>query len=215
MGRKIQKSELKTYNQLNIDEETIAEEKKTIPIILREPEKWLKISKTLNNRNYKYNKAKTTTDGIRIQPQTVKDYQIITKFFDDNKIQYHTLQLKQESVLKIIIKKIPTRIEVDEVVADLQEKGYEILKATRITDKDNKPTLAIYAEIEKKKIYIIKNCCELEITVESYNARNGYAQCHRCQKFGHAQAGCEAGYNAFNARNPIVHTCAKNTRHCL
>lgn len=55
------------------------ENKNTTPLILRTKEKWIEVSAKLHNNKIKYTKATSTTEGIRIQPESEDDFRKMYK----------------------------------------------------------------------------------------------------------------------------------------
>jgi hypothetical protein len=210
------------YNALQITQtpapsntEETAEENtsnKTVPIVIRQPDKWVQISKKLHSENIQYTKARSTPEGIKVYPTTVTDFRKITAYLDKQKYEYHTYQLQQDRSLKTVMRGIPLSIQIEEIQKDLQEQGYETTKIERMKNKSGETTAATYIELERKykSIYQITNCCNLSVSVETYKSRNTYTQCHRCQLYGHTQTGCKAKFKCLKcAGEHSTHICTK------
>lgn len=149
----------------------------------------------INEKRINTTKAQTTKDGIRIHPTTANDYRGITKILDSEKFQYHTYQLPSEKLLHIVIKGIPESTPAEEIHEDLELKGFHpeaVKKMFRRKDKTPLPMMLVALPKEEKSIYQLTHIFHLKISVESQKHRTEVGQCHRCQKFGHAQSRCKA-----------------------
>lgn len=181
------------------------------PIILRNKEKWTKVSKELNDRKISITRATNTNYGIKIQPTTIDDYRTLYKYLKENNYEFHTHQLSEERNLRIVIKGVPLEIKDDEIKEDLKEKGYPTIKITRMMGKNNKPIQMILIEIEKKykSIYNIKSINGLDILIEPLKSKQ-IVQCYRCQLFGHVQKNCTADYKCMKcAADHPTYQCTK------
>ncbi|KYB24901.1 hypothetical protein TcasGA2_TC034922, partial [Tribolium castaneum] len=191
---------------------TEGSDNKTAPIVLREVNKWHKIADEMTNKNINYLKAKNTPEGIKITPQTVTDYSLVIKYFDNANIQYHSYQLKQDKTLKVVLKGIPTSIKTDDIEAELNDLGYEIMKISRMTNRHNEEIAMVLTELERKftSIYSLEVCCHLTIKVEVLRKKSYNGQCHRCQMYGHSQPGCKADFKCLKcAEDHSTHACTK------
>lgn len=199
------------YNSLRIEEDEVESDKPT-PVVLREPAKWTALNKSIAKKKIQYVKARTTHEGIRISPQTIDDHRQLTKLMDEEKIPYHTFTFKSEKTLKVVLRGICNSITEEEIKADLEEVGYPTINVTRLLSKDKKPMPLIQVELERKyhSIYKRTNLCGLEIKVEALKNKTNNGQCHRCQMYGHIQAGCKADYRCLKcAGNHSTHLCQK------
>lgn len=165
------------------------------PIIMRCPEKWTTLSKTLKQKSINYLRASTVRDGIRIQPETSDDYRKLTRLLQDTDIEFHTYQLQEEKELKIVIRGLFLKTETEEITEDLKEKGLNPSKVTQMTNKITKqpmPLFLITLPRTDKKIYELTNILGLSIKIENLKATGQLSQCYRCQKYGHTQSFCTA-----------------------
>lgn len=165
------------------------------PIFLREKTKWLEISKAFNNNGIKYSKAKNLSDSIQIYPVSESDHAKMTKFLQHYSIDYHTFFLQSEKMLKVVIRGLPEEVPTDNIHADLIDKNFQVLKIARMKHPTRKtPMPLVFIELPRSEahIYELKRCCGLEVSVEALRHKAMVGQCHRCQKFGHAQSNCHA-----------------------
>lgn len=185
---------------------------KVAPIIIRETAKWTQISKLMKMKNINAAKSKVISTGIQVEPLTEDDYRSLSKLLKEQNIQYYTYQLKSEKKLKIVLRGVPQDITDDEVTLDLKEKDYPIEKITRMKGKNGHPAPLVLIEIGRdyKSIYNLKECCGLDIKVESLRTRTEIVQCHKCQLFGHTQSNCNIDFRCMKCgEEHSTHLCTK------
>ena len=66
------------------------------PIILRDGQRWSEISRRMTENSIRYSKAKTTPEGVRIQPVEVSDFRSLVRLLDSLKVPYHPFTLPEE-----------------------------------------------------------------------------------------------------------------------
>lgn len=181
------------------------------PIIVREKDKWTRISSQITKRKISYTKARNIYSGIEVQPSSEDDYRALRKYLTEVDVQFHTYELKSEKPLKVVIKGIPIEVKEEEVDEYLKEKSYPISKIVRMRNRGN-PSNMVLIEINKdyKSIYDLKSICGLMVEVEPLRRRNSVVQCHRCQLFGHIQKNCNAQFMCMKCgENHSTHECTK------
>jgi hypothetical protein len=167
---------------------------KTVPIVIRQPDKWVQISKKLHKENIQYTKARSTPEGIKVYPTTVTDFRKITAYLDNQKYEYHTYQLQQDRSLKTVMRGIPLSIQIEEIQKDLQEEGYETTKIERMKNKSGETTAATYIELERKYKSIYQTRIH-SVTDANYTA---------------TQTGCKAKFKCLKcAGEHSTHICTK------
>lgn len=121
-------------------------EEKIPPIVLRQKEKWLRLSQLIKEKRLSVTKAQTINDGIRINPATVNDFRSITKMLDHEKFKYHSYQLPSEKLLHVVIKGIPEPTPAEDVKEDLEFQGFhpdQVKKMYRRKDRRPLPAAKI------------------------------------------------------------------------
>lgn len=189
-------------------------EEKCPPIVIHNATNWNAISAQLRQAKINYQKAKATSAGINVYASSVADFRAMLRLLDKTNYQYHFFRLRSEKPLKIIIRGLPSTLPIEEVHHDLHEKGYKDFKLTRLANREGKPMPLLLVEIPKlyKNLYRETVICGLVISTESQYRRASTGQCHRCQRFGHAQSGCRADYRCLKcAENHSTHLCTKPT----
>lgn len=65
---------------------------------------------------------------MRINTTTEVDYRTLTKYYTENKIQYHTFRNNKDKPLEVVIKSLPTII-TEEVSDELKSMNLSVLKS--------------------------------------------------------------------------------------
>ncbi|GLV44744.1 hypothetical protein CBL_05211 [Carabus blaptoides fortunei] len=113
------------------------------------------------NNGIKIKEAVNRANCIKIRVDSINDYRQTTKIFDNTNTPYHTYQLSEEKVLKVVIRGIPEDIDASEVRNELVAKGYPVISATRMKGGPNcKPLPLILVQLTKpagKEIFELTN----------------------------------------------------------
>lgn len=165
------------------------------PIILRDKNKWSTAAAYLTRNGTNYTKAQNTSEGFRIHPATVTDYRKITAHFQERNYPYHTFELPDEKLLRVVLRSIPVEITTEEVRDDLVLQGFNPITVTRMKRTVKKipmPLILVKLPRSETQIYNITRVAFVTVTVEPLQTKGPVGQCHRCQRFGHAQSRCTA-----------------------
>lgn len=181
------------------DEATKAAEEpkspKITPVILRRKETWSMVSQRLKETRIGFKKARVIGDGIAIEPATIDDYRRMTRMFTLEDWHFHTFTLPEDRLLRVVIRGIPSGVSCEEVKLDLEEQGYAPASVQRMTSRRTKleiPLMLVQVPLNQEKILTVTRCCSLVVRTERQRAKQAVTQCHRCQRFGHAQGKCTA-----------------------
>ncbi|KAJ3666280.1 hypothetical protein Zmor_001733 [Zophobas morio] len=164
------------------------------PIILRDGQRWSEVSRRMTDNSIRYSKAKSTPEGVRIQPVEVSDFRSLVRLLDNMKVQYHTFTLPEEKTLRVVIRGIAVGVASQEVLEDLESLGLQPIQVSRMSRND-RPMPLVLAEMpmaKKAEVFEVKTLCGLSVKVEKPHKRKDAAQCHRCQRFHHSQRNCRA-----------------------
>lgn len=175
------------------------------PVVLRNKDKYMQMTKLANTTGINIIKAKTLMAGVAFHPQTELDYRKLVRLFNHQGVEYHTYQLPSEKLLYVVIKGIPEPINANEVKEELIARGFHPEGVSRMRSRKDKRALhmvLVTVPRTEKSIYEIKDILGLIVTVEDQKSSKKINQCHRCQRFGHAQSRCTA--------NPKCVKCAGN-----
>lgn len=176
-------------------EEAPTPKTKIPPVILRKKETWSSVSAKLREAHINFGKAKVIGEGISIQPETVDDFRKMTRLFGNQKWEYHTYSLPEDRSLRVVIRGIPSGTTCDEVKKDLESQGFAPTTVHRMTSRRTKqeiPLVLVQVPLNQEKILEVTRCCYLVVRTERQRTKAEPSQCHRCQRFGHAQSRCTA-----------------------
>nr|XP_015840345.1 PREDICTED: uncharacterized protein LOC107399154 [Tribolium castaneum] len=117
-----------------------------------------------------------------------------TRFMEAERIPFHTFTLSEENTTRVVLRGIPVQVSTDEVFADLKCQGFNPISTHRMhTGKRQLPLVLLEAPLDQpKEVWKIKTVCSLMVKVEKPKKSGKAAQCHRCQRFFHAQWNCTA-----------------------
>ncbi|KXZ75901.1 hypothetical protein TcasGA2_TC031880 [Tribolium castaneum] len=115
------------------------------PIFLRDAGKWHLVSQKAN-----FTKARSVSDQIRIQPTTVADFRLFTRFMEAERIPFHTFTLPEEKTTRVVLRGIPVQVSTDEVFADLKRQGFNPISTHRMhTGKRQLPLVLLQAPLDQ------------------------------------------------------------------
>lgn len=167
---------------------------KVPPIFLHGPVKYQEVIKDIE----KLTQGKFTTacagNTIKINLQDPDDYRLLTAFYDEHHINYHTFRNPHEANLSVVIRNVPISIENEEIKQELS-KSFHVVSVTRLYNKEKVP-IPICAVILKptensKEIFKITHLFHCIVAVEPRRKSSDIPQCHRCQNYGHTKNYCK------------------------
>ena len=155
---------------------------------LRQLKSHLSIAPVLTRRNKEELVIQTTTDD---------DYRAATTFLERSKIEFYVYRNLNDRTIKVVIRNLPESIESEEITEDLKEQGWQVIRSTQMRQRRTKNLLPMFIielpdTAESKKIYDLKTVLCCRVKVEAYRGPEGPRQCHKCQRFNHVQACCNA-----------------------
>jgi hypothetical protein len=171
------------------------------------------LSKTIAEDQY-YCKVQSN-DTIKIYVSTPDSYRRIVKQLQDDKIVYHTYQLKQERAYRIVIRNLHHSTPTTQITTELEKRGHEVRNILNVKHRATKEPLPLFfIDLEPKEnnktIYDIEFLCNMRITVEAPRQRKHIVQCTRCQSYGHTKTYCTKPYACVKCgENHNTTTCTK------
>ncbi|KAJ3652551.1 hypothetical protein Zmor_018506 [Zophobas morio] len=100
------------------------------PVILRDGQRWSEISRRMTEKSIQYSKAKSTPDGVRIQPVEADDFRKLVKLLDSLKVPYHTFTPPEEKKTLVVIRGIAVGVASPEVLDDLVHLGFQPIQVS-------------------------------------------------------------------------------------
>jgi len=168
------------------------------PIAIRkEFVKWVDLSKSLKDAGLSNFTGKTSGETVNIKVSTESTYRIATAMLDDMGIPYHSFKTGVEQTLKVVLRGVPADVGATVVQDELLELGFgvkSVFQYSHVIDGAKVKIPVYFVELENtptnKNIYNMTDFIHLKIRVDTFKKSKQPTQCHRCQKFGHAQSGC-------------------------
>jgi len=154
--------------------------------------------KRILNRKGIYNlKFKISYRSLKVQVEDIPTFRKMQRYLDNNNFSYHTYALRSEKPLKAVFKNLPASFPVDDIILDLEEKGFREFKVDQMTSRRTGEirklpifVVTIPNTPNNKKIFQITHIMYYKITVENYVKKPGATMCHNCQGFFHISSQC-------------------------
>lgn len=163
------------------------------PIFLHNVNKYQTIHADLKSITVNEFTTQHRSDGLKINLTSIEDFRAVTKFYDLEKVQYHSYRDPEKAVLEVIMRNVPISITTEEILNELKSK-YPVSKVTRLLSK-KKETLPLCAiELIKNEqsqlIYKLDKFMNCIVLVEPRRRSIEIPQCTKCQRYGHTKNYC-------------------------
>lgn len=164
------------------------------PIFLHSAENYQEVIRDINGITKAEFTTKYSSNQLRINLTSADDYRELTRYYDTNKIEYHTFQNPSNRPLSVVIKGIPLSVSEDEIKDELTEKDFTIISVTRLLNRNKFPlpicAIDLPATESSADIYKVTTILQSIVTVEPRRKSATIPQCHRCQRVGHTKNYC-------------------------
>nr|CAI5833254.1 unnamed protein product [Callosobruchus analis] len=181
------------------------------PVVLRDASKWRAVNHKFISIGIKIERAVAVDAGIRIIPRSEDDYRKIIRLFREEDVPHHTFPLPSERNIHAVIRGVPATLKEVDIKEELQQKGYAPLHIIRLKRSGAHMPLVvvILPKLEKsRELFNEHELLGLAIRVEVQKNSRLIGQCHRCQKYGHAQSYCTAPPKCLKcASDHMTHLC--------
>ncbi|CAH2007764.1 unnamed protein product [Acanthoscelides obtectus] len=182
------------------------------PIVLRDASRWRGVNHKFIPLGIKFERAVAVDAGIRIIPKSDDDYRRIIRLFREEEVPHHTFPLPSERNIHAVIRGVHATLSEIEIKEELQQRGYSPLHIIRLKRGGGVPmplVVVILPKIEKsQQLFNEHELLGLAIRVEVQKNSRLIGQCHRCQKYGHAQSYCTAPPKCLKcASDHMTHLC--------
>ena len=167
------------------------------PIYLYGIENWMNMARTIEAFCNSTFDATNGPEYIKVKLTSIEDYEALTKYLENEKVEFHSFQIEKTNHIKVVIKNLPPKIKEDDIKEELIRLGYDdIISVVQMRDRNKDPLPFFMATIPKSEkardIYKITKLCYCRVYVESYKKKKQMVQCHRCQRYGHTNIQCHA-----------------------
>ncbi|GFX89952.1 nucleic-acid-binding protein from transposon X-element [Trichonephila clavipes] len=182
----------------------------------------MKINKNYNlilqeiYRSYPNTVNKNTGNYIKIQPATAEDEDKIKYLLIIKKGNHYTIE--HPTVIKAVIKGLPSSTNVTDIESDLQAKGFEVEKIAQLRKFSTKSPLPLFMiQIKRSEnaqdIFKLKNLIYLTVEVVPFRRRPGASQCFNCNYFNHTSKNCKMTPRCLKCEGSHkTHDCPKTER---
>ncbi|CAH2008981.1 unnamed protein product [Acanthoscelides obtectus] len=163
----------------------------------------------------KYEYIPCLQDGQKehiLSPSGKDDYRKIVRLFREEEVPHHTFPLPSERNIHAVVRGFPVNFSDTEIKGELEQRGYSPLHIIRLKRSGGAPmplVVVILPKTEKsQQVFNEHELLGLAIRVEVQKNSRPIGQCHRCQKYGHAQSNCTAPPKCLKcAKDHMTHFC--------
>ncbi|KAJ4425639.1 hypothetical protein ANN_27835 [Periplaneta americana] len=149
---------------------------------------------TQNVGNFK----QVTLDNQRVKFsfESVEGYRNAIKYFETNKAENHTFQLKNERSFRVVIRGLHPSCDTNAVKNELCEQGFEPLQMLPIYHHITKVVrlplffLDLKPNVHNDNIYDLNRLYYAVIKVDPPKPKRHIIQCMKCQEYGHSKNYC-------------------------
>ena len=132
---------------------------------------------------------------VKINTFAPDSYRKLIRHLEDEKIIYHTYQIKDQRAYRVVIRNIHPSIGVHFIKEALKEKGHSVRNIINVRHRVEKTPLPLFfVDLEpaanNKQIYSLRSLGNMQIAVEPPRRKNFIIQCTRCQSYGHSKTYC-------------------------
>lgn len=178
----------------DVAKEGVAKKLHVPPIIIRDKKSYNNISNAIKHYKLNVNKITNTFEGIKLHPDTPRDYNKLIKILDTEKVPYHSFRFASEKELHIVIRGVLEEWSETKIKDDLIDLGFNPSRVIRWKRRDGTPMplVLVFLPKSEKHIFDLNKLDTLDVKIETQRSQQNISQCHRCQLFGHSQFRCTA-----------------------
>ena len=152
--------------------------------------------KDISKEDYK---LKINNNHVKVLPTHPDAYRKLTKLLKTLNAKFHTYQLKQERLFRVVLRNIHHSVDLDELEYELQNLGHEVTNISNIKHRISKNPLSLFFIDLKQKgnnkdIYNVNRLMNSIVKFESPLVKKEIVQCKRCQRYGHTQKYCNHNF---------------------
>ncbi|GFS77529.1 nucleic-acid-binding protein from transposon X-element [Trichonephila clavipes] len=125
---------------------------------------------------------------------------------------------KHPTVIKAVIKGLPSSTNVTDIESELRAKGFEVEKIAQLRKFSTKSPLPLFMiQIKRSEnaqdIFKLKNLIYLTVEVVPFRRRPGASQCFNCNYFNHTSKNCKMTPRCLKCEGSHkTHDCPKTER---
>lgn len=164
----------------------------------------------------KFNTEINRNNQIKIILESVDDYRNLTKFYDNNNVEYYSFQQKNDRPLSVVLKMVPESLANDEIKQELEKLDLPVISVTRLLYKKEPTTtcaVLLTAGDSAKEIFKVQFLFNSRIYVEYRKKSTQIPQCFNCQRYGHTKNYCKLESRCVKcSENHPKGSCQKTTQ---
>jgi hypothetical protein len=146
-----------------------------------------------------YHTKTLTNNTVMVFPHKPEIYRRLISHLRENKIIYHTYQLKQERAYRVVIRDVHSSVPPQEIMDEINAKGHLVRNIINVRHRVTKEPLPLFfVDLEprenNKEIYDLQYLHNTKIRVEPPRTKREIVQCTRCQEYGHSKSYCNKPY---------------------
>ncbi|KAL0832894.1 hypothetical protein ABMA28_001043 [Loxostege sticticalis] len=164
-------------------------------VFLHPPVEFRNHMKIVLERNIQFYHPVKGTHYTKILGPSFEDQQKLVQYFDDNKLPYHTFGHPSEKITRVVIRGLSGDIDLVKLKEELIAASIPVerLHKMRYNGMHKKTWHIILAivphTVKGLRLLRVRKIFGQDVTLEP--AERKTKQCHRCQKWGHAQRYCK------------------------
>lgn len=178
-----------------IEDEFLASRKcsKLSAIFIHKPIDFKNHKHALVSLGIKFHESTNSRVYTRIKCASMEDHISFIQYLKRNKLPYHTFGDPTQKKMRVVIRGLPLDTCLKTLKEDLKSMNIPVLRIHKMhTLQTKRPhpllVLAVLSNEDGKKLLDVKELLGHQVKIE--NPVPKAKQCHRCQKWGHAQRYC-------------------------
>lgn len=138
-------------------------------------------------------------NNIKINVHSPDTYRKLVRHFQENKVVFHTYQIKQERAYRVVIRHLHPTIPTNLIIEELALHNHKVRNIINVKHRTTKEPLPLFfLDLEpadnNKDIYNLNYLINLKISVEPPHKSSQLVQCTRCQNYNHTKSYCNRPY---------------------
>lgn len=158
--------------------------------------------------------CKSSTDRFKIMKTDTGAYRTLVHFLREQKAKFHTFQLKEDKLTRIIIRNLHPTTSTELIKTELEVRIFEVRQVTSVLHKINKYPLPLFfvdpePTVKSNEIYKLTPLLYTKIKIEEPYKSKVIFQYINCQDYGYTKSYC--GYRACCVRCGAYHSSSEYT----
>ncbi|CAK1546176.1 unnamed protein product [Leptosia nina] len=163
-------------------------------IFLHEPVNFLQHVKKLLLLGIEFYRPHKSRYYTKITCRTHNDHKAMVQYFDKKMLPYHTFSHPSKRKMKIVIKGLPNEVDIDKLKTEFKYASLPVIRMHKMhreaNSKDKNCFILAVVPYDEEGLKFLKVTQVLGQNIKLEPPNSKVKQCHRCQKWGHAQRYC-------------------------